>query len=81
MTKKLISRAEYLEIKSTIKSIYEEVNFDKKDIQSILDLLIHDKKNENGKIKFVLLDGIGSFIINQEVENELIRASFEDYKL
>lgn len=81
MTKKLISKAEYLEIKSTIKSIYEEVNFDKKDIQSILDLLIHDKKNENGKVKFVLLDGIGSFIINQEVENELIRASFEDYKL
>ena len=81
MTKKLISKTEYLEIKSTIKSIYEEVNFDKKDIQSILDLLIHDKKNENGKVKFVLLDGIGSFIINQEVENELIRASFEDYKL
>ena len=49
--------------------------------QSILDLLIHDKKNENGKVKFVLLDGIGSFIFNQEVENELIRASFEDYKL
>jgi 3-dehydroquinate synthase len=81
MTIKLISKTEYLEIKSTIKSIYEEVNFDKKDIQSILDLLIHDKKNENGKVKFVLLDGIGSFIINQEVENELIRTSFEDYKL
>ena len=81
MIKKLISKEEYLEIKSTIKSIFELVNFDKSDIQSILDLLIHDKKNENGKIKFVLLDGIGKFTINQEVENEIITSSFEDYKL
>ena len=81
MIKKLISKDEYLEIKSTIKSIFELVNFDKSDIQSILDLLIHDKKNENGKIKFVLLDGIGKFTINQEVENEIITSSFEDYKL
>lgn len=81
MIKKLISKEEYVEIKSTIKSIFEVVNFDKNDIQSILDLLIHDKKNENGKIKFVLLDGIGKFTINQEVENEIITSSFEDYKL
>jgi 3-dehydroquinate synthase len=81
MTKKLISNEEYWEIKSTIKSIFEEVIFEKKDIQSILDLLIHDKKNENGKTKFVLLDGIGKFTINQEVENEIITSSFEDYKL
>ncbi len=81
MIKKLISKEEYVEIKSTIKSIFEVVNFDKSDIQSILDLLIHDKKNENGKIKFVLLDGIGKFTINQEIENELITSSFEDYKL
>lgn len=81
MTKNLIFKTEYQEIKSTIKSIFGEVIFDKNDIESIMDLLIHDKKNENGKVKFVLLDGIGSFIINQEVENELIRASFEDYKI
>ncbi len=81
MTKNLISKAEYLEVKTTIKSIFEEVNFDKNDIISIVDLLIHDKKNENGKIKFVLLNGIGDFIIDQEVENEIIITSFEDYKL
>ena len=81
MLKNLISKEEYLEIKSTIKSIFEDVIFDKSDIQSILDLLIHDKKNENCKINFVLLDGIGKFIINQGVDNELIISSFEDYKL
>ena len=81
MRKNLISSAEYHEVKSTIKSIFEEVNFDKNDVQSIIELLVHDKKNEKGKIKFVLLDGIGNYKINQEVENELITASFEDYKL
>lgn len=81
MIKKLISNEEYLEIKSTIKSIFEEINFNKIDIQSIIDLLIHDKKNEKGKIKFVLLDGIGKFKIEQVVENEIIKSSFEDYKL
>ena len=81
MTKKLISEVEYQEIKTTIKGIFEEVTFDKNDIDSIVNLLIHDKKNENGKIKFVLLDGIGKFIINQEVENKIITSSFENYKL
>lgn len=79
--KNLISKEEYLEIKATIKSIFEEVVFDEEDIHSILNLLIHDKKNENGTIKFVLLDGIGNYIINQNVENEVIISSFEDYKL
>lgn len=81
MNKNLISKDDYFEIKNTIKSIFETVAFDQNDIHSILDLLIHDKKNEKGKIKFVLLDGIGKFIVNQDVENELIIASFEDYKL
>jgi 3-dehydroquinate synthase len=81
LTKKLISGEEYLEIKSTLKSIFEDVIFEQNDIQSIVNLLIHDKKNENGKIKFVLLNGIGKFTINQEVENEIIISTFEDYKL
>ena len=32
------------------------------------------------KIQFALLDGIGQIKINQEVDNELIIKSFEDYK-
>jgi 3-dehydroquinate synthase len=81
MSKKLISKTEYKEIKATIKFLFGEINFESSDIQSVLNLLIHDKKNERGKIKFVLLDGIGSFVIDQDVENEIITASFIDYKL
>jgi 3-dehydroquinate synthase len=80
MQKNLISANEYLEIKTTINSIYESVVFEESDMNPILELLIHDKKNEYGAIKFVLLDGIGKFITGQEIENELIAAAFLDYK-
>jgi 3-dehydroquinate synthase len=78
--KGLIAETEYFEIKNTINAIFDSIVFEENDIQPILDLLIHDKKNEYGKIQFALLDGIGSIKINQEVENELIIKSFEDYK-
>ena len=78
--KELISVGEYLEIKNAIKTIFETIIFKEEDIQPILDLLIHDKKNEHGKIQFALLDGIGKVRINQEADNELILRSFEDYK-
>ncbi len=80
MRKNLISAGEYSEIKTTINSIYEAVTFEKNDINSILELLIHDKKNEYGTIKFVLLDGIGKVIMSQEVENEFINDAFLNYK-
>lgn len=78
--KKLISAAEYLEIKNAINAIFDLVVFEENDINPIMDLLIHDKKNEYGKIQFALLDGIGKIKINQQVENELIIKSFADYK-
>jgi 3-dehydroquinate synthase len=46
----------------------------------ILDLLIHDKKNEYGAIQFALIETIGKIKINQLVENELILDAFNDYK-
>ena len=78
--KNLITPAEYNQIKTTIKSIYDEVFFEESDIDPILELLIHDKKNEYGNMQFALIDGIGKIIINQSVENELILKAFEDYK-
>ena len=78
--KKLISAAEYIEIKTVISAVFETIAFDKNDLKPIMDLLIHDKKNEYGKIQFALLDGIGKVKINQEADNELITKSFDDYK-
>lgn len=80
LKKDLITLEEYNQIKSTIKAIYDAVVFEENDIAPILELLIHDKKNEYGNIQFALIDGIGKIKINQSVENELILKAFEDYK-
>ena len=80
LQKGLITAEEYKEIKDTIKSIFEDIAFEENDLNPILELLIHDKKNEYGTIQFALIHGIGKIKINQEVENELINKAFEDYK-
>lgn len=80
LQKNLINTEEYLEIKSTIKSIYNDITFEENDIEPILELLIHDKKNEFGTVQFALIEGIGNIKINQLVENELILDAFQDYK-
>ncbi len=77
--KGFLSNKEYEQIKNTITGIYDKLHFSKNDIQAIQNLLIHDKKNEYGKVQFSLLNGIGKIIINQSVENELIVQSFKDY--
>ncbi len=79
--KSLISETEFQEIKKIIKSIYKEHRISEKDIELIEKLLIHDKKNEYGKVQFTLLDGIGGVKINEKVANDLILNSFNDYKL
>lgn len=78
--KELISESEYIQIKTTIKSIFDDIVFLENDIEPILELLIHDKKNEYGTIQFALIEGIGKIKINQSVENELILKAFNDYK-
>ncbi len=78
--KNLITTNEYAEIKTAIKSIYDDVVIEENDLDPILELLIHDKKNEYGLIQFALIEGIGKIKINQSVENKLILDAFQDYK-
>ncbi len=78
--KNLITPEEYAQIKTAIKTIFDDIEFAKNDIEPILELLIHDKKNEYGSIQFALIEGIGKIKINQSVENELILEAFNDYK-
>jgi 3-dehydroquinate synthase len=78
--KGLLDNNSYQEIKSTLQSIYPAVLFDEIDIDEIVKLLIHDKKNEGGKVLFVLLTEIGKITFNQTVEKEWIKAAFLDYK-
>jgi 3-dehydroquinate synthase len=43
--KQLLNEREYLEIKDTINSIFDRIQFEESDLDPIQELLIHDKKN------------------------------------
>ena len=77
--KGLLTNEDFQQIKYIITNVYDNHIFNDDDIVSIQNLLIHDKKNEYGKVQFALLNGIGKIIINQSVENELIINSFKEY--
>ncbi|NDI99057.1 3-dehydroquinate synthase [Flavobacterium sp. LaA7.5] len=80
MQKGMLAEGEYNNIKKIMLGIFEKVIFTNSDVEAILKILIHDKKNEFGKIQFVLLQNIGNAVINQTVENTLIYKAFEDYR-
>lgn len=80
LEKKIINQEDYFQIKKTLKSVFGTVEISENDLSPICNLLIHDKKNEYGKVKFALLDGIGNVKINQEVAIAIIMSAFEDYK-
>lgn len=67
-------------VSSKIVDLYGKVNFDKKDIEEIIKLLKYDKKNEFGKINFVLLEDIGKPVIDCLVPNEVIYDAFDFYR-
>ena len=66
-------------IKTTFLSHYPKINFTQKEIKAILNLLQHDKKNRAGKVNFVLLQAIGSPVIDIEVNPTLFGNAFEYY--
>ena len=60
------------EIKSLLTKTFGHPKIETSDFENIIELMKHDKKNENGVIKFVLLEKIGNCKINQEASKKLI---------
>ena len=81
LEQELISKEEFIEIKSALNSIFDRINIEESEEESIIELLIHDKKNEYGKVQFALLNGIGNIKLDQITDNETIKRGFQDYKI
>ncbi|MEO9953824.1 3-dehydroquinate synthase [Nonlabens sp.] len=71
-----LSETDFAEIGDWYKSLGMNLNFSPKDIEKMLELMTHDKKNVNGEIRFVLIDTIGSFITDQTVPEIDVIKSF-----
>ena len=68
-------------IKSSIIRIFGKVPLLKTDYPAVIDLMKHDKKNVNGQVNFVLLNGIEDYKIDCKVPVELIKESLDYYLL
>ncbi|TCI94851.1 3-dehydroquinate synthase [Tenacibaculum sp. M341] len=66
-------------IKNAIITIYGKIDILPEDIQPIMELLKHDKKNEAGTVKFVLLNKYEDFVINCETSSDVIKDSIDFY--
>ena len=68
------------DVAKTILNHFPKQEFSKNDIEAVINLMVFDKKNRNGKVLFVLLEDIGKHKIDCEVDNKLIYSAFDYYK-
>lgn len=73
---KLISDAEFEEIKKVLSALYGNVLPEKPDEVALMKLIMNDKKNSGDSINFSLLKSIGNCVYDQNVSRELILESF-----
>ena len=66
-------------IKSHLNSLYKKVEINELEIDNIIDLLKHDKKNSHGKVNFILLEDIGKPVYDKQVPKDLIVESLKYY--
>nr|WP_298998667.1 3-dehydroquinate synthase [uncultured Allomuricauda sp.] len=67
------------DIKTTFLKHFDKVDFTEEDIKIIVELLKHDKKNTHGNINFVLLQDIGSSVLDVKVPTHLFEKAFAYY--
>ena len=69
------------QIKLVFKQIYPRVEILPEAQSKIIDLLKFDKKNSHGRIKFALLEAIGTPMLDVEVPEELLQQAFDFYRV
>lgn len=62
---------------SLINKVEKYIEIDEPEPERIYEIMFSDKKNRDGKIKFVLIKGIGEILIDVEAEQELVLRAVE----
>ena len=68
-----LDEREFLEIEEFIRKHFIIPSVSKKNMDVLLSFLHHDKKNEDGKINFTLIDRIGEGVIDNYIDEESIK--------
>lgn len=76
LKKGLLSEQEYKEIAEVISERYHKISIKESDYPALLNLMKNDKKNQENKVKCVLLRAIGQAEIDIKLTEEEIQTSF-----
>ncbi len=68
------------QIAAYIKLHYGQFHFSCKDVDRLIELMMHDKKNVGSTINFTLLGGVGDIRIDQTSSKEMITEMLEFYR-
>jgi 3-dehydroquinate synthase len=68
------------QVTNFVKTHYPPFVFTCDDYETVYELMTHDKKNEDSRIRFTLLGNIGDVLINQEVSKSITLQSFDFYR-
>ena len=67
-------------LKEISSKYFEKINLSNDQLEQIFDLMIFDKKNNNGMVYFVLLDKNGKPLTDQKVEKKVFVDAFDYYR-
>ncbi len=74
-----LTEADLASVCTMTDSIFKRLALTEADWNAVKKLLIHDKKNEAGKVNFVLLSKLGIAVIDQSVSERQLDAAFASY--
>lgn len=81
LQKGFLKEKEYATIKSTLLGLFNQLPLGVEQLENLYFWMKFDKKNSNGKVKFVLLQGVGKVILDQEVDDDMIINALTDYNI
>lgn len=77
---RLLDKEELRDITSFVFSHFAKVKIEQAVYHRIVELMRHDKKNYDDKIRMTLLDGIGQAVVNKAVRADMIIESLNYYQ-
>ncbi len=74
----LMTKSKMEELLELIYIFKSEINIDNLDFENLISIMQRDKKNKDGKIKFVLLQDVGNIILDVEAPHDDIVYALEN---
>jgi 3-dehydroquinate synthase len=74
-----LSNVDLQQIETFYKALQLPVSFSRDEVETMIGLMAHDKKNVNGEIRFVLLESIGNYVTDCTVPAADILNGFKLY--